>query len=149
MSSYTKARHQEIGGGLYSVLAEDHIGMWFYIGSAASGQGVLVPHGFITDGPTLPRWLKILLRLLGLLRWVIECLLKASAVHDLMREDRRFSLLESDCYFLVALKADQKNWKGPQWACSVLREVSFIGVRTNRGRAVRNPQGVQSITSQL
>lgn len=147
MSSYTKARHQEIGGGLYRVISEELPGMWFYVGDPDAKQGVLVPDGFITDGPTIPHWLKSILALLGLLTWVIECLLKASAVHDLMREDRRFSLLEADCYFLVAMKADQKNWRGPKWACSVLREATFLAVRTNRGRAVRNPQVMQGATT--
>lgn len=147
MSSYTEARHQKIGGGLYRVVAAEPPGMWFYLGSPESRYGVLVPDGFITDGPSLPSWLRSFLGLLGLLTWVTECLLKASAIHDRLREDRSFSLLEADCHFLMALKADQKNWKGPRWACDLLREAAFLAVRTNRGRTQRNPEMIQSATS--
>jgi hypothetical protein len=146
MSSYTEARHQNIGGGLYCIVS-DPPGMWFYVGNPSTGLGVLIPDGFITDGPSFPYWLRILLHLVGLRTWVTDCLLKASAIHDRMREDRQFSLIESDCYFLIALKADQKNWLGPGWACDLLRELAFLGVRTNRGRLVRNPSLAQSATS--
>lgn len=138
MSSFTKARHESIGGGLYRIIADEPPGMWFYIGDPNGRQGVLIPNGFITDGPSLPSWLQFLLGLVLLKNWVIECLLKASAVHDRMREDQRYSVEEADCYFLIAMKADQKNWEGPQWACSMLRELAFLGVRTNRSRKVRN-----------
>lgn len=140
MSSYTKARHEKIGGGLYRVLAEGPPGMWFYVGDPADNRGVLVPDGFITDGPSLPLWLDAILSLVGLRTWVVECLLKASAVHDLMREEQEFSLLEADCYFLIAMSADQKNWRGPQLACAVLREAAFLGVRTNRSRLAHNAE---------
>jgi len=149
MSSYTKARHQKIGGGLYRIVSDEPSGMWFYFGNPSGNRGIMVPQGFITDGPSIPFWLEIPLRLVGLYTWVLECLLKASAVHDRMREDRQFSLLETDCYFLIALACDQKNWKGPQWACAVLRELAFLGVRTNRSRRVRNTDVTWDVTSQL
>lgn len=138
MSSFTEARHQEIGDGLYQLVSDDLAGMWFYVGKPTSGLGVLIPNGFITDGPSIPSWLEKILTWLGLLGWVVECLLKASAVHDRLREDLNFNLIDCDCYFLVAMKADQKNWSGPRWACGLLREAAFLGVRTNTSRLSRN-----------
>lgn len=147
MSSFSEARHEKLGHGLYRIVSADGRGMWFYIGDPAKWQGVLVPEGYVTDGPSIPSWLKFLLSLVFLKDWVIGCLLKASAVHDLMREDRQFALIEADCYFLVAMRTDQKNWSGPRWAQDLLREMSFIAVRFNRSRLIHNRELVLSTTS--
>lgn len=138
MSSYTRARHQKIDGGLYRVISKSPDGMWFYVGGTNSPIGVMVPNGFITDGPSMPDWVKRVLVWLGMLEWVTESLLKASAVHDRMREDTQFSILEADCYFLIAMKADQKNWDGDPIFKFILREGAFLAVRTNKARSTRN-----------
>lgn len=139
MSSFTDARHQAIGGGRFLLISDDPEGMWFYIGRRQDRVGVLIPNGLITDGPSIPQWGKWCLGALGLLNWVQACLLKASVVHDRMRADPGFSLIEADVYFLVAMRADQKNWSGPVWARHVLREIAFVAVRTNRGRSSVKP----------
>lgn len=97
-------------------------GFQFDIGYVGSGLSVHVPAGFVTDGPSIPAWIA----------WLLPTrrMVKSSAVHDLLREDRRFSKLEGDAIFLTAMRAEGT----PLW----LRELAFLAVRINASRKV-NP----------
>ncbi len=134
MSSFTRATVVKEGNQYRVTSPEWPYGLWFYVGHPADQRWIHVPEGFTCDGPSLPRWLKEVLRWIGMLDWVTRCLLKASLIHDEMRKDLQFSLIETDCFFLIAMKADQPNWTGPKWAQNILRELAFMGVRTNRHR---------------
>lgn len=120
MSSFTRADFEATGEKrngrkLYRIVG----GFTFDIGYLGSGLSIQVPDGFVTDGPSMP--------------WIARKLLptrtmtKASAVHDLLREDLRFSKLEGDAIFLTAMQAEGT----PVW----LRELAFLAVRLNNSRA--------------
>lgn len=94
-------------------------GFRFDIGYLGSGLSVTVPPGFVTDGPTVPAWLARILPM--------HTIAKSAAVHDLLREDLRFSKLEGDAVFLTAMAAEG----APAW----LRELAFVAVRLNQSRA--------------
>ena len=121
MSSFTRARRERTelrnaaGRRLYLVVD----GFAFHIGFEGSGLAVHVPAGFLTDGPSFPHWLA----------WAVPAkrtMTKAAAVHDLLREDRRFSKLEGDAVFLTAMAAEGTP--------PLLRELAFLLVRLNRTR---------------
>lgn len=125
MSSFTEARFEPTGAKragrkLYRVSG----GFDFYIGYPGSGLAVRVPDGFVTDGPSIP-WL---------VRWAIPTkrMVKASAVHDMLREDRRFTKLEGDAIFLTAMQVERTPF--------VLRELAFLAVRANGSRSFDRPQ---------
>lgn len=138
MSSYTRSTWRKVNKRQYRVYGEAGQGTTFYVGYPGSGRGVYIPEGFLTDGPSMPPWARFVLKLLGVHGWIVECLLKASLVHDFMRESREFTLIESDAYFLIAMEADRKNWRGPRWATALLRDVAFSLVRMNRSRVQHN-----------
>ena len=119
MSSFTEARFEPTGERrqgrkLYRVVG----GFDFDIGYLGSGLRVRVPAGFLTDGPSIPI----------AFRWALPTnrMVKASAVHDMLREDRRFSKLEGDAIFLTAMQVEGT----PAW----LREIAFLAVRLNGSR---------------
>ncbi len=120
VSSFTDATFEptgerRAGRALYRIVE----GMRFDIGFLGSGLSVWVPPGFVTDGPSVPVWL----------RWALPVgrMIKAAAVHDCLREDLRFSKLEGDAIFLTAMRAERT----PVW----LRELAFVAVRLNGSRA--------------
>lgn len=120
MSSFTEATAIDTGerrnGRKLFRYAE---GFRFDIGYLGSGLSVTVPPGFVTDGPTVPAWLARILPM--------HTIAKSAAVHDLLREDLRFSKLEGDAVFLTAMAAEG----APVW----LRELAFVAVRLNQSRA--------------
>ncbi|MFN3573620.1 MAG: DUF1353 domain-containing protein [Phenylobacterium sp.] len=134
MSSFTAARWEPTGEKsegrpVYAIRGEAGDGFRFYIGFKGSTLSVHVPEGFLTDGPSIP----------GFVRWaipksVIEACLKSSAVHDLLCEDPRFTRLAADAIFLTAMEAEGTP---PFW-----REVFFRAVRTNDSKARRNPDEI-------
>lgn len=146
MSSYTRARLVPTGTSAdgrpqFRVAGAAGDGMWFYVGAPDSGVGVHVREGFLTDRASWPGWLRRLLAFLGLawlVRWVDACLTKAAIVHDRLREDLAFALVDCDALFLVALKADLPTWSGPRWARVALSELAFACVRLNRSREQHN-----------
>jgi hypothetical protein len=119
MSSFTRALFEPTG-----TTREGRI-VWraaapfrFDIGYLGSGLSIEVPAGFETDGPSIPWWLAPIARAGSMVR--------ASAVHDRLREDLRFTKLEGDAIFLTALAAEGV----PAWR----REIAFLAVRLNRNR---------------
>lgn len=137
MSSFTDARWEPArlsdgrpkkrgGRQVYRIKGADGDGFYYEIGYRGSGLRVHVKEDFETDGPSIP----------GVVRWlvppsVIEKSLKSAAVHDKLREDDRFTPLECDCVFLMAMQAEgTPNY----W-----REQFFRAVRTNNSRARANP----------
>jgi hypothetical protein len=127
VSSFTEARFEEVvgkrreGRKVYRAAASFR----FWIGHPDAGMCIMIPQGFETDGASIP--VPILRLLPGSLRdWVMGQLAKSAAVHDLMREDLQFSLMDADALFLVAMEADGVNW--------ALKWVAFAAVRTNKSR---------------
>lgn len=165
MSSFTEGRLEPTGEvnaagrPTFRALGATGNGIWFYVGYPASGRGVFIPEGFVTDGASyltgtwrrrverlrrsrLARWLLVgwVAALIGrLVEWVDACLAKAALVHDEMRESEEFSLDDSDGHFWIAMGADQPNWRGPAWAQRALRRIAFWGVTHNTSRDVHNP----------
>lgn len=131
MSSFTAARVRVVPG-VASGDRFDSDAFDFYVGRPDSGTVIHVP-AQTRVGPSIP--VPLLRRApRRLRRWVICCLLKASLLHDHMRRDLEFCLIDCDALFLVALEADRPSWRGPRWAGDVLRELAFLAVRTNRSR---------------
>lgn len=127
MSSFTEATFEETGkkiGGrkVYRIKGRDGMGLRYYIGFEGSGQSVHVPEGFLTDGPSAPPFL----------RWLLPVgkMVKAAAVHDMLREDDRYSLIECDAIFLMAMQAEGTP--------ALWREAAFAAVRTNSSRTKHN-----------
>ncbi len=119
MSSFTNAVFEPTGvkrdGRHTFVLAQT---FQFDIGYLGSGLTVVVKKGFISDGPSAPKWL---------LRFIpFETMIKSCAIHDMLREDLRFSKTEGDAIFLTAMCAEGT----PAW----LREISYLVVRLNGSR---------------
>jgi hypothetical protein len=120
MSEFTRALLEPTGetrGGraVYRV-AE---GFTFDIGYLGSGLAVTVPAGFETDGPSVPAWAL----------WIVDvgAFIKSACVHDMLRQDLRFSKLEGDAIFLTAMAAEGvEPWQ---------RELIFLAVRLNNSRA--------------
>lgn len=148
MSSFTEARLERVcglyrqGRPVFRVRGAEGNGLWFYIGHPNSRQGLHVREGFLSDGASYltgrqRRWARRL-GLGALIDWIDDCLAPGALIHDGVREDMQFSLLESDCYFLVAMAADMPRWKGPHWAKLTLRGLAFIAVRFNRYRIQHN-----------
>lgn len=128
MSSFTRATFRVLVGEfrhrnqLYAVQGEDGQGFWFWIGTPGRGGfWVHVPEGFVTDGPSIPWWLKRILPR----RW-IESMMLSSALHDWMRENLGFNKVDGDAVFLIAMNAEGTPW----W----LREIGFMLVRLNNSR---------------
>ena len=119
MSSFTKADFEYTGqkrGGrkLYRVLD----GFVYDIGYLGSGLSISVPAGFVTDGPSMPVWLGFMLP--------TKRMTKSACIHDMMRQDLRYSKTEGDALFLTAMLVEKTPW----W----LRELAFIAVRLNNSR---------------
>lgn len=122
MSSFTEAQYVEVeprtrGVRSYRALC----GFRFYVGFVGSSQWVEVPDGAIFD-ISFSAWL---LRILPS-GWA-RCLLLPAAVHDLLREDLRYSKFDGDCLFLTAMRATRTPWP--------LMWVAFFGVLFNRSRS--------------
>lgn len=119
MSAFTEATFSALGEtragrDLYRV-----DGLAFDIGRKGSGLTIRVPDGFVTDGPSIPRW-----------AWAIiptHRLAKSAALHDYMRERLEFTKLTGDAIFLSAMQAEQT----PAW----LRWCAFLAVLLNNSRA--------------
>ena len=120
MSTFTRAVFEPLdeyrcGRRLYRIPD----GFSFDIGFLGSGLSIVVPAGFVTDGPTIPRWATKLLP--------VGTMMKSAAIHDCLRENLRFSKPEGDAIFLTAMYAERT----PAW----LRELAFLAVRFNNSRA--------------
>ncbi len=119
MSAFTEATFSPTGESregrrLYRI----EEGFRFDIGYEGSGLSVSVPAGFVSDGPSVPVWLSRLLP--------VRKMVKACAVHDMLREDLRFSKLEGDAIFLTAMAAEGTPF--------LMRELAFLAVRINNSR---------------
>ena len=120
MSSFTRAVFEPTGrtrGGraVWRCAAD----FTFDLGYLGSGLSVMVPAGFETDGPSVPFWALPLVK--------VGCMIRAAAVHDQLREDLRFSLIDCDAIFLTAMKAERVP--------ALQRELAFLAVRLNHSRA--------------
>lgn len=124
MSSFTEAKLTPTGkfyeGREIYKVDEDFV---FEIGYLGSGLKIIVGKGFLTDGPSIPSWLRHFIP--------AETMYKSSIIHDHLREDLRFTLLQSDAIFLTAMQAE----KTPR----LLRELAFLAVRFNKSRASKPP----------
>lgn len=131
MSSFTEARWERVylpdgrpktrgGRAVFAIRGVAGDGLRYDIGWVGSGLSVHVPEGFETDVVSDPTGV---LALVGATRRMI----KASAVHDCLREDLRFTKLQSDAVFLMAMETEGTD---PLW-----REVAFNAVRLNGSRA--------------
>lgn len=133
MSSFTEASFEAVyrpdgspklrgGRQVYKIRGVDGQGLRWDVGYLGSGFSVQVPEGFETDGPSAP---VLLLPFLPVTRMV-----KASAVHDMLREDVRWTKLETDAIFLMAMETEGT----PLWA----RVLAYRAVRLNGSRAPHN-----------
>lgn len=135
MSSFTEATWRWIPDALRArrpeaeILGPEGDGFHFWIGHPDAGCRIHVPEGFRTDGASIPQWI---LRLLPsrFRRWLLGQMLKAAAVHDRLREDLRFELVDSDCIFLLAMHVEGTH--------PVVRFLAFHLVRGNRSRTQHN-----------
>lgn len=134
MSSFTEATFKKVylpdgspkrrgGRQVYAIRGADGQGMRYDIGFLGSGMSVHVPEGFETDGPSAPIWVIPFMP--------IGRMIKASAVHDMLREDARFTLLETDLVFLAAMETEGTP--------VVVRWAAFNAVRLNRSRTQHQP----------
>lgn len=131
MSSFTRAEFLETekrrdGRVVYKLI---NGGFQYDIGYLGSGLSVHVPEGFETDGPSIPGWLLTICRLLEkILPSLVQIkkMMNSAAVHDKLREDLRFKLLETDMIFHMAMKAEGTP--------KIQREVSALLVRFNKSR---------------
>lgn len=135
MSEFTEATWRWIPGALRAGRPEGEIvgpagdGFRFWIGRPDSGCSIQVPEGFRTDGASIPQWfLRLLPRRIR--KWLLGQLLKASALHDRLREDLRFELVDSDCLFLLAMHVEGTH--------PMVRFAAYHLVRTNRSRTQHN-----------
>ncbi len=135
MSSFTEARFEPVylpggrrkkrsGRPVFAIRGAAGDGLRYDIGFLGSGLSVFVPEGFETDGPSDPTGV---LQLLG----VAPTMMRASAVHDMLREDLRFTKLQSDAVFLMAMETEGTP---PIW-----REAAFNSVRLNQSRSKHQP----------
>jgi Protein of unknown function (DUF1353) len=113
------------GRRLYRILGGDGRGFAYDVGFLGSGLRVRVPEGFVTDGPSIPSFI----------RWAVPKkaigqAMKSAAVHDLLREDERFTLLEGDSIFYMCMEAEGTP--------AFWRERFFDAVRQNKSRTKRN-----------
>ncbi len=119
MSAFTEATFTALGEArmgrdLYRV-----DGLAFDIGRKGSGLTIRVPDGFVTDGPSIPRWM-----------WLViptHRMVKSAALHDFMRERLEFTKLTGDAIFLSAMQAEGT----PAWLCWC----AFLAVSLNFSRA--------------
>ena len=94
-------------------------GFTFDIGFLGSGLAVTVPAGFESDGPSVPSWA---LRIVD-----VGAFIRSAIVHDMLRQDLRFTKLDGDAIFLTAMQAEGVTpWQ---------RELIFLAVRLNNSRA--------------
>lgn len=129
MSSFTKATWRMLDWrDSRDVQLYEVSGLRFDIGYLGSGLSVTVPDGFVTDGPSIPKLVKWLLGKLSrkLLAWLVATLITPSAIHDMMRQDRRFSKLTTDTTMLLAMECNRTP--------VVLRWLVFFLVMQNRSR---------------
>lgn len=104
---------------------------YFDIGGPHSGLRRIIRRGTETDKVSFPAGVMDFLRrwLPPVYRWAIaifERMAKSAAVHDDVRRDLSFSLIETDCIFLMAMHQEHS----PRTAAYV----AFALVRTNRSR---------------
>ena len=133
MSSFTRATFEVTGEKregrpLYRVE-----GLTYEVGFLGSDLIIRVPDGFVTDGPSVPAWMRSLYSSRWT-RWAfqwlqnsIEKMVKSAAVHDCLREDSRWSKHTGDLIFMEAMFAE----KTPAF----VREAAFVAVRLNTSRA--------------
>jgi len=119
MSSFTSARFEPTGKSRNGRAVWRVVdGFRFDIGYLGSGLSVEVPAGFETDLASIPGWAMPFM--------APGSMVKSAAVHDRLRADTRFGLIESDAIFLTAMAAEGVTpWR---------REVAFLAVRSNHNR---------------
>jgi hypothetical protein len=119
------------GRRVYRILGPEGRGFTYEVGFLGSGLRVRVPEGFITDGPSIP----------SIIRWAVPKkaigqAMKSAAVHDLLREDERFTLLEGDSIFYMCMEAEGTP--------AFWRERFFDAVRQNKNRTKHNTKELVS-----
>lgn len=126
MSAFTDARFEPTGDRVNGRAIFRAVGGFrFYVGYVGSSLHVDIPDGFLTDGVSAPVWV---LKLLPIK--VLHAMAKPACVHDLLREDLRFSKFDGDVQFLVAMKTAKVPWP-IMWA-------AFFLVLGNNNRSIRN-----------
>lgn len=129
MSGFTPATWERTGGRLsgrplFVVRGALGDGYRLNIGYIGSGLSIHVKEGFVTDLASDPTGI---MELTGI-GWAARY---AVTIHDTLRENTLFSLIEADALLLIALEVAEIP---PLW-----RELIFSVVRTNRSRARHNP----------
>jgi hypothetical protein len=127
MSSFTEANYNEVfvstntklfGRTIYRIDKD----FTYYVGYIGSSIAVDVPKGTLTDGPSIPLfWLKLVKWIWGDEKWF-----KSATVHDILRRDLRFTRLETDSFFHMAMETEDTP--------VILRELAYLLVRFNRSR---------------
>ena len=119
MSSFTRAVFEPTGRTRNGRAVWRSVGGFSYdIGFLGSGLTVHIPDGFDTDGPSVPFWALPIIK--------VGCMVKSSAIHDCLRQDARFGIVDADAIFLAAMQSEGVP--------AVQREVAFLAVRLNRNR---------------
>lgn len=135
MSSYTAAEFEDTGTRVQGRRVYRNVRQFYYaIGREDSPLKVRVPKGFLTDGPSLPRWALQLLPSGYKAR-----LMKPCAVHDVLREDPTYSLLESDAVFLMAMETSGFG--------ALEAHAAFLLVRFNTSRMKHNAARLEPLQS--
>lgn len=132
MSSFTDADFEPVlgtdgkptlreGRPLYRVKG----GYYYEIGFKGSDLRLYVADGYITDGPSIPQQVKLLVP-----HSAIQSAFKAACIHDMLCEDTRFTLWEGCHIFAMAMEAEGTPhfW----------RSVFFHAVLFNRNRSKAN-----------
>ncbi len=119
MSSFTQALLVTTGkSSLWRPKYKCVGGFKYDIGYLGSGLSVVVADGFESDGPSVPWWCL----------WFIKlgCMIKSAIIHDALRKDLRFSLVEGNAIFFAAMEAEGT----PKWQ----RWICLLAVSTNKNR---------------
>ena len=137
MSSFTQAKFERVvdANGRH---AKNKAGryLWrvceaFYweLGFEGSGNRIWVPKGFVTDGPSIPPALAWLIP-----RGVTERAMLSACVHDMLREDDRYSLEDGNEIFRFCMIAEGTP--------AFWREVFYHAIQFNKSRTKHNEQAV-------
>lgn len=134
MSSFTEAKFERVldaegrhvkrnGRHLWRVVAA----FYWELGYLGSGNRITVPKGFITDGPSIPAVVSWLVP-----RSVKERAMLSACVHDMLREDQRYSLKDTNEIFRMCMIAEGTP--------AIWREVFYHAVKLNKSRTKHNEE---------
>lgn len=135
MSSFTEAWFEPVylpngkrktrnGRPVFAVRGPAGDGFVYEIGFKGSGLGIKCREGYETDLASDPTGI------LDLTGVAVQAAVEF-ALHDLLREDTRFSKLASDAILLMAMEARGVD--------PLVRELIFAAVRSNNSRTRHNP----------